>query len=98
LYNAANKLVGAIGVSGDSSCADHVIAWRTRKALGLDHVPNGPAPNDDDNIVFDITNGDSSPVSEVPALGKSAGGWGHPICSPEAKTIAEAFAKAGSGS
>src|SRR5439155_12575500 len=27
------KLVGGIGVSGDSSCADHNIAWRTRFAL-----------------------------------------------------------------
>src|SRR6266446_6200146 len=30
LYNAAGRLVGAVGVSGDSSCADHNIAWRTR--------------------------------------------------------------------
>src|SRR5882762_11769807 len=29
-------LVGAIGVSGDSSCADHNIAWLTRHNLGLD--------------------------------------------------------------
>src|SRR2546428_14087271 len=27
LYNGAHVLVGAIGVSGDSSCADHNIAW-----------------------------------------------------------------------
>lgn len=32
LYNGANKL-GAVGVSGDSSCADHNIAWRVRNAL-----------------------------------------------------------------
>src|SRR5213592_1609844 len=30
LYNAQKVLVGAIGVSGDSSCADHNIAWKTR--------------------------------------------------------------------
>src|SRR2546430_5576705 len=41
LYNSAHVLVGAIGVSGDSSCADHNIAWRTRNDLGLDHVPAG---------------------------------------------------------
>src|SRR6478672_3720437 len=29
LYNASGRLVGGIGVSGDSSCADHNIAWRT---------------------------------------------------------------------
>src|SRR6202048_2480739 len=36
LYNAAHVLVGAVGVSGDSSCADHNIAWRTRNTLRLD--------------------------------------------------------------
>jgi uncharacterized protein GlcG (DUF336 family) len=35
------RLVGAIGVSGDSSCADHAIAWRTRNTLKLDYVPAG---------------------------------------------------------
>jgi uncharacterized protein GlcG (DUF336 family) len=30
LYNAEGTLVGGIGVSGDSSCADHNIAWRAR--------------------------------------------------------------------
>jgi len=99
LYNEAGTLVGGLGLSGDSSCADHNIAWRVRFALGLDHVPAGVAPaNSDDNIVFDIANGDSTTVGEVPALGKSASGWGHPSCSPAAKTIAEGFKKAGSGS
>jgi hypothetical protein len=32
LYNGANKL-GGLGVSGDSSCADHNIAWKVRNAL-----------------------------------------------------------------
>src|SRR3954465_10845210 len=41
LYNASGRLVGAIGVSGDSSCADHNIAWRARNTLNLDHVPSG---------------------------------------------------------
>ena len=41
LYDASHRLVGAIGVSGDSSCADHNIAWRTRNSLRLDHVPAG---------------------------------------------------------
>ena len=31
LYNSAGTLLGAVGVSGDSSCADHNIAWRTRE-------------------------------------------------------------------
>src|SRR4051812_9332384 len=30
LYAQGGKIIGALGVSGDSSCADHNIAWRTR--------------------------------------------------------------------
>jgi uncharacterized protein GlcG (DUF336 family) len=64
LYNDTGSIVGAIGVSGDSSCADHNIAWRTRHGLNLDHVPSGVgAPSGSDNIVFD-----------------SASPWGHPLC------------------
>lgn len=68
LYNASGILVGAIGVSGDSSCADHNIAWRTRHILELDKVPAGVAADKSDNIIFDIENG------------KSAKGFGHPTC------------------
>jgi len=32
LYSAADKL-GAVGVSGDTSCADHNVAWRLRHRL-----------------------------------------------------------------
>ena len=39
LYDASGKLLGALGVSGDSSCADHNVAWRIRKAVSLDKVP-----------------------------------------------------------
>ena len=41
LYNSSKQLVGGIGVSGDTSCADHNIAYRTRNALNLDYVPAG---------------------------------------------------------
>src|SRR6266850_586600 len=41
LYDANGRLIGAVGVSGDSSCADHNIAWRTRNNLHLDFVPAG---------------------------------------------------------
>lgn len=77
LYNREGELLGALGVSGDSSCADHNIAWKVRNALGLDHVPSGVSPTSDDNIVYDISDGTSQ------------GGWGHPECSPEAATIAQ---------
>src|SRR5689334_616330 len=41
LYNSNGKIIGGLGVSGDSSCADHNIAWRTRNTLNLDYVPAG---------------------------------------------------------
>jgi uncharacterized protein GlcG (DUF336 family) len=84
LYDASGVLVGALGVSGDSSCADHNIAWRTRNNLALDYVPGGVSgdPARPDNIVYDIT----------PQLGQQEGvsesGWGHPACSATATGIA----------
>lgn len=74
LYNEAGELVGAIGVSGDTSCADHNIAWRTRNLLSLDYVPGGVSPFGDDDIIFDVTpNPDGG-------AGISAGGFGHASC------------------
>ncbi len=70
LYNAAKELVGAIGVSGDTSCADHNIAWRTRRRLQLDWVPGGVGANGDDNINY------SGIVSE-PSVQSD---FSHPIC------------------
>jgi uncharacterized protein GlcG (DUF336 family) len=52
LYNEQGRLIGAIGVSGDTSCADHNIAWRTRHTLNLDFVPAGVSQNGDDNINY----------------------------------------------
>ena len=77
LYNAQGKLVGAIGVSGDTSCTDHIIAWKVRHALNLDNVPGGVASGNGvkgtDNIIHDI-------VALVPGHEKSTSGWGHPTC------------------
>jgi len=86
-YNGAHVLVGAVGVSGDSSCADHNIAWQTRHSLNLDHVPPGVSgdPARPDNIVYDIT---PQPGQQE---GVSASGWGHPACSPTATAIAAAL-------
>jgi uncharacterized protein GlcG (DUF336 family) len=55
LYDASGNLVGALGVSGDTSCTDHVIAWRLRHALNLDNVPAGVADGGaDDNLIFAV--------------------------------------------
>lgn len=81
LYTKAGELVGALGVSGDSSCADHNIAWKLRDALDLDYVPAGISADKNDNIVYDITKG------------VSASGWGHPACAEASTNIAQAFSK-----
>jgi hypothetical protein len=73
LFAEGKTMVGAIGVSGDTSCADHSIAWLIRKNLNLDHLAGvGGVSGDNtrpDNIVFDLD-----------ANGKSKGGFGHPQC------------------
>ena len=54
LYSSDGALIGGIGLSGDTSCTDHVIAWRLRHALNLDNVPAGVADNNaDDNLILD---------------------------------------------
>ncbi len=84
LYNSSKQLIGGLGVSGDSSCADHNIGWKTRAALKLDYVPGGVSgdPKRPDNIVYDIV------TQPGFAIGVSASGWGHPACSPAATAIA----------
>ncbi len=84
LYNSDGRLVGGVGVSGDSSCADHNIAWRVRSTLNLDYVPNGVSGDSSrpDNIVYDIV----SQAGQMPGLSPS--GWGHPACSDTATLIA----------
>ena len=52
LYDAKGKIVGGLGISGDTSCADHVVAWKVRHELGFDHVPYGVAPGQNDNMIF----------------------------------------------
>jgi hypothetical protein len=82
LYNSDGELVGAIGLSGNTSCTDHIIAWKVRHELNLDNIPGGVSPTGDDNIVHDIVyNEDDHPVS--------SSGWGHPDCGEEAIGVAE---------
>jgi uncharacterized protein GlcG (DUF336 family) len=46
------KVIGGLGVSGDSACADHAIAYRMRALTGLDKIPAGVAPGNTDNIIY----------------------------------------------
>jgi Haem degrading protein HbpS-like len=88
LYAEEHVVVGGLGVSGDTSCADHDIAWRIRSLLELDHLGATPAlpavagpaslfagdAAHPDNIIYDITpNPDGG-------TGNSASGFGHPTC------------------
>jgi uncharacterized protein GlcG (DUF336 family) len=80
LYDASGKKVGAVGVSGDTSCADHNIAWRTRHALGLDRLTTAgvrglSAPPRQDNIIYDL-----NPLDKSHAVDNSKSGFGHPLC------------------
>jgi uncharacterized protein GlcG (DUF336 family) len=53
LYSADGELLGGLGVSGDTSCTDHIIAWRLRHKLNLDNVPAGPdQDSNSDNIIY----------------------------------------------
>jgi uncharacterized protein GlcG (DUF336 family) len=67
LYNSDGKLVGAIGLSGDTSCTDHIIAWKLRHALNLDKVPAGVSATGDDNIVHDPASGWNHPTCDAGA-------------------------------
>jgi len=77
LYDGSKK-VGAIGVSGDTSCADHNVAWRVRQQLQLDKVPGGVSPSHNDQILYDILPDKTS-----------ASGFGHAKCTGNEAAIAE---------
>lgn len=58
------KVIGGLGVSGDTSCADHVIGYRMRRMAGLDQIPQGVGG---DNIAF-------------PTSGAALAGFQQPHC------------------
>ena len=84
--------VGGLGVSGDQSCTDHMVAWRTRHTLNLDQFQGvkGPAgifagdTSHPDNIIFDIT------PNPTGGTGISPSGFGHATCfnTPTAAAVA----------
>jgi uncharacterized protein GlcG (DUF336 family) len=77
LYDGTKK-VGALGVSGDSSCADHNVAWRVRQALQLDKVPGGVSESHQDQILYDMLPDKTS-----------ASGYGHAKCTGTEPAVAE---------
>ncbi|HEX4270631.1 MAG TPA: heme-binding protein [Rhizomicrobium sp.] len=85
LYDGSG-IVGALGVSGDTSPGDHNIAWRVRQALGLDKVPAGITADNNDAIIFDIG-----------MLGKSSSGYGHPVSGLKEEDVAKQIGACASG-
>ena len=75
LYSGG-QVIGGLGVSGDSSCADHAIAFRMRKLAGLDSVPSGVAPDKTDNIIYATS-------------GTAPTGFEQPHCFPQDLTPAQ---------
>ena len=73
LYNSSHQVIGGLGLSGDTSCADHNQAWRVRHALALDYVTGGVSGDDSrpDNIVYDSLNGNHNSKTD---------GWEQPTC------------------
>jgi uncharacterized protein GlcG (DUF336 family) len=72
LYYGGKK-VGAIGVSGDTSCTDHVVAWKVRNLIKGGTVPPFGAF---DKMIQDIV---YDPVTGL-ITQASASGFGHPTC------------------
>jgi uncharacterized protein GlcG (DUF336 family) len=84
LYNEQGKLVGGLGVSGDTSCKDHNFGWRVRHALNLDFVPLGVnstsvlnIDNDrPDNIIYDMGAASNGLIVSPSAFGHTDCGLG----------------------
>lgn len=82
LYAQGGRIVGGVGVSGDTSCTDHNVAWRTRHNLNLDFLSTVPGvaglfagdTAHPDNIIYDIIPNASG------GTGISTTGFGHPTC------------------
>jgi len=71
------QVIGGLGVSGDSSCADHAIAFRMRKLAGFDGTPEGPNGTGAgaDNIIYP-----PSPPLNIYGPPQAPGFW-QPHCS-----------------
>src|SRR3989442_386912 len=77
LYDDHGRRVGGIGVSGDTACRDHMVAWELRHNLHLDFVPTGVATlvgdvTHPDNIILDVNNGFGHPNCLDAAAEKAA--------------------------
>ncbi|MDD5036315.1 MAG: heme-binding protein [Methylococcaceae bacterium] len=89
LYSTdGKKKIGAIGVSGDTSCTDHVVAWKIRAMLQAEPAGSGITTA---NMMADGTKVAVSTAQKGDELiqlsgavandrGKGWNGWAHPLC------------------
>jgi len=96
---SVRKIVGGLGVSGDTSCTDHIIAWKVRDLLNLDNVPGGVAPGVSSGLTVPGVTipGNDNMINDVVAdrgTGQlvSASGYGHPTCDAAATVISSGLA------
>lgn len=80
LYNSTKTKVGAIGVSGDFRCTDHVVAWKVREKLR-----NGAYTVANNAFGLSAAHNDAMMQDIDPATGKSKSGFGYFKC--EAPTV-----------
>jgi len=81
------QVIGGLGVSGDTSCADHAIAYTMRALAKLQPTVGGPGLNGTDNILYnpDTTCLPGGPGSTKPSTTSCAAATSntfmHPHCS-----------------
>lgn len=81
-----DRIIGALGVSGDTSPGDHNVAWRVREALGFRRVPAGITAENNDAIIYDFG-----------LLGKSSSGYGHPTSGLKEDDVAKEIGASAEG-
>ena len=79
LYPDNGLKEGGLGISGDTTCTDHIVAWKIRYAIKLDYIPGGPAAGatpgqTTDNMTF-------------------SGPYRHPSCSTKEKNVIKQLPK-----
>jgi hypothetical protein len=92
LYDTNHNRIGGVGVSGDTSCMDHLVAWHLRHKLALDNLKGvygfaGLYATDPGNSAgggVDTTHPDNI-IFDIKAnvdggTGISFSAYGHPVC------------------
>src|SRR5450830_151576 len=109
LYNGSVQAIGAIGVSGDSSCADHNIAWKLRQLLVTKgqttlgtvgaFVPGGVTATNTSAATLGAAAGTGAASNDniqYPAVGAAPAGWQQTNCGTGVTSPASLAATAGS--